>query len=181
MMSTNPKHTLALKPELRQELKNPLGLLIKGTPEHTMKQLSLIIKRKQPETIVAVGDVVSQNMLKAGIRPHIIIIDGKVMREPTKPVNMQGRRRITLENPAGTITPQAWMVVEEALSQKKPVIMIVDGEEDLLTLVAVAKAPKGSLIVYGQPNEGVVAVNVDVITKHKVNLIIRAMKPLPKS
>jgi uncharacterized protein (UPF0218 family) len=180
-MGTDPKHILALKSELRQELKNPLGLLLKGTPEDTMKQLSLIIEREQPEIIVAVGDVVSRNMLKAGIRPHIIIIDGKVMREPKKTFNTQDRKRITLENPAGTIVPQAWMTVEEALSQGKPVVMIVDGEEDLLTLVAVSKAPKGSLVVYGQPNEGVVAVNVNDTAKHKVNLIIRAMEPLPKS
>lgn len=180
-MSTNPEHTLALKPELRKELKNPLGLLLKGTPERTMKQLNLIIKRKQPKIIVAVGDVVSKNMLKAGIRPHIIIVDGKVMREPTKAVNLRDRRKITLENPAGTITPQAWMMVDEALSQKNPIMMMVDGEEDLLTLVAVLKAPKGSLVVYGQPNEGVVAVNVDDTAQKKVNLIVQAMEPLPKS
>ncbi len=180
-MSTNPKHTLALKPQLRKELKNPLGSLLKGTPEHTMKQLSLIIKRKQPEIIVAVGDVVSQNMLKAGIRPHIMIIDCKIMRETAKTFNIQDRKKITLENPAGTITPQAWMMVEEALSQEKPIVMMVDGEEDLLTLVAVSKAPKGSLVVYGQPNEGLVAVNVDDTAKRKVKLIIQAMEPLPKS
>ena len=59
--------------------------------------------------------------------------------------------------------------------------MLVEGEEDLLTLVAVLKAPENSLVVYGQPHEGVVAVKVDKAIKEGIRKIIAAMKPLPKS
>ncbi|HKZ94066.1 MAG TPA: GTP-dependent dephospho-CoA kinase family protein [Candidatus Bathyarchaeia archaeon] len=180
-MSVKPKHTLVLKPELRQELKNPLGLLIKGTPEQTMKQLSLLIQREKPEYLISVGDVVSQNMLKTGVQPHLMIVDGKVMREKTQTIKTQKSRKIKAENPAGTITAQSWLVVKEALRQKQPTQIMIDGEEDLLTLVAVLMAPQGSYVVYGQPHEGIVAVKVDETAKHKVNLIIKAMEPLPKS
>lgn len=180
-MTIVQEHTLALKPELRQELRNPLGLLIKGTPQDTMTQLKEIIEKEKPRYIVSVGDIVSQNMLKKGIQPHIIIVDGKAMREQTHAIAVQDRRSMTVENPAGTITPQAWLVVEEALKEKRPTLIMIEGEEDLLTLVSVLTVPEGSIVVYGQPNEGIVAVKVDRTAKHKVSLIVQAMEPVPKS
>jgi uncharacterized protein (UPF0218 family) len=59
--------------------------------------------------------------------------------------------------------------------------VLVEGEEDLLTLVAVLKAPENSLVVYGQPHEGIVAVRVDKTTKEKVRQIVETMVALPKS
>ena len=40
-------------------------------------------------------------------------------------------------------------------------IIVVDGEEDLLALPAIALAPLTSVILYGQPDEGLVIVKVD--------------------
>ncbi len=42
----------------------------------------------------------------------------------------------------------------------KHVHIIVDGEEDLLTLIAVLVRARRSLVVYGQPHEGIVVVKV---------------------
>ena len=53
--------------------------------------------------------------------------------------------------------------------------------KDLLALVAILEAPKNSLVVYGQPYEGVVVVKVDETIKEKAKKIIQAMEPLPKS
>jgi uncharacterized protein (UPF0218 family) len=131
--------------------------------------------------VISVGDVVSRNMLEAGIQPRILIVDGKVMREQTEAIKTPDRRRISVENPAGAIVPQTWSVVDDALKQRTPMIVTVEGEEDMLTLVAVLKAPMNSLVVYGQPNEGVVAVIVNDATRHKVNLIVEAMETVPKS
>ena len=39
-------------------------------------------------------------------------------------------------------------------------VMQIEGEDDLITLLAVFLAPLGSLIIYGQPNEGLVVVEV---------------------
>jgi len=180
-ISSKPKHTLILKPELREELRNPLGALLRGTPKETMNQLKELIAREKPKRIIAVGDVVTRNMLSQGIQPHILIIDGKVMREETQPIRIQMDRKVTVSNPAGAITKQAWTVVEQALGQKQPTMIMVEGEEDLLTLVAVLEAPEDWLLVYGQPYEGVVAVKPDATAKHKVRLILDAMEPAPKS
>ena len=58
---------------------------------------------------------------------------------------------------------------------------MVAGEEDLLTIVAVLKACENSLVVYGQPQQGVVVVKVDATSKHKAGLIVEAMEIMPKS
>ena len=182
-MQTNAKskHTLILKPELRQELRNPLGTLIKGKPEETENELGDLIRKERSEHMISVGDIVSQSLLELGITPHIIIVDGKAMRQKVKLVKTEAREKITLENPAGTLTPQAWKTLDKAIVQKQPTLIIVEGEEDLLTLVAVLESPDNWTVTYGLPQEGVVVAKVNAATKHKVNLIVQAMEPLPKS
>ncbi|MFC6769315.1 DUF359 domain-containing protein, partial [Natrinema soli] len=47
-----------------------------------------------------------------------------------------------------------------ALSTDEPTTILVDGEEDLVALPAIVAAPEGASVVYGQPDEGMVHVNV---------------------
>jgi uncharacterized protein (UPF0218 family) len=54
-------------------------------------------------------------------------------------------------------------VLQEALvlaSESRPVKVFVEGEEDLLVLPLLFLVPDGSVIVYGQPLEGIVVVKV---------------------
>jgi len=53
--------------------------------------------------------------------------------------------------------------------------MVVEGEEDLLTLVVMVTAPLGSLVVYGQPNEGLVLVEVNGEAREKACLFLENM------
>lgn len=47
-------------------------------------------------------------------------------------------------------------------------MILVDGEEDLAVLPCILTAPSGSLVLYGQPGEGLVVCEVDkVINKVK--------------
>jgi uncharacterized protein (UPF0218 family) len=176
-----PKHALILKPELRQELKNPLGKLIKGTPQQTGRELKELVRKEKAPCIISVGDIVSKALLKLGIRPHVMIIDGKAMRKQTQLLDVEARNRILLRNPAGMLTPLTWIATTEALRKKASTLIMVEGEEDLLTLVAVLEAPENALVAYGLPNEGVVVVKADATAKRKANLIIEAMEPVPKS
>jgi len=41
------------------------------------------------------------------------------------------------------------------------VLIVVDGEEDLAVLPCVITAPPGTVVLYGQPGEGVVLCEVD--------------------
>jgi len=180
-MSVMPRHTLVLKDKLRQELRNPLGTLIRGTPQQTGKELEELIRKEKTQCIISVGDIVSEALLELGIKPHIMIIDGKAMRKQIQLLEVEARNRILLNNPAGTLTPLTWVATAEALRRKDHTVIIVEGEEDLLTLVAVLEAPEDALVAYGLPNEGVVVARADAAAKCKANLIIEAMEPAPKS
>ncbi len=130
--------------------------------------------------IISVGDVVSENMAKYGIATNLAIVDNRVMRQPKKPVVLRVNQKMHVRNPPGTITEEAWLSVKEALKQKGPVQIVVDGEEDLLTLVALLHAPLNALVVYGQPYEGIVAVKVTQQKRRRIRLITEAMKPTTK-
>jgi len=151
-----------------------------GSPEETMKELEEKVIREKPAMIIAVGDIVSENMAKHGILTHLAIIDNRVMRQPREPVVLKVKQTIHVKNPPGTITDEAWLAVKEALKQKSAVKIVVDGEEDLLTLVALLHAPLNALVVYGQPYEGIVAVRVTQRKKQKAQSIMEAMQPITK-
>lgn len=170
-----------LTPPLRERLKSPLGLLIRGTPDETMKKLGELVKREKPSKIISVGDIVSESMAKRGICPQVMIVDNRVMREPIAPISLDADQTLHLKNPSGTLTDQAWSIMQEALRQVQRTKVVVDGEEDLLTLVAVLCAPENSLVVYGQPHEGIVVVKVTEQTKGMIRRIVEAMDAPSKS
>ena len=60
----------------------------------------------------------------------------------------------------GVITPEAQQILLKAITLKKRLGVVVEGEEDLLVLPLMAMMPTGSVIVYGQPREGMVIVTL---------------------
>ena len=72
-----------------------------------------------------------------------------------------------------------WRLNEEAVLFHGSAKIIVDGEEDLLALFAVVSAPVGSMVMYGQPREGIVVVSVNARTKNMVQNIIHRMENKP--
>jgi len=165
-----------LTPKLREELKAPLGLLIQGSFDETMKKLKELIKKEKPSKIISVGDAVSESMTRHGVSPQVLIVDNKVMREPIQPIAVDADQTLHLKNPAGTLAEEAWTVIKEALKGKRRTRVLVDGEEDLLTLMAVLCAPENSLVVYGQPREGIVVVKVTEKTREMVRRIVDSME-----
>lgn len=141
-----------------------------------MKELKKMIEEEKPSRIIAVGDVVSSNMMKYGIYPQVFIVDNRVMREPIAPIQANANETIYVRNPAGTLTEEARKGIQQALDKGEHLIKVmVDGEEDLLTLAAVVHAPENSLVVYGQPHEGIVAVMATKEKKDEVRKIIESM------
>jgi uncharacterized protein (UPF0218 family) len=103
------------------------------------------------------------------------------MREKTAPVRLLADAIVRVKNPAGTITDEAVSAVERALSGGERVGLIVEGEEDLLALPAVLYAPLNSLVVYGQPYEGVVVVRVTQEKKDEVAQTLKVMETVRKT
>jgi len=143
-----------------------------------MTKLKQLIKEEKPPKIIAVGDIVSKNMTEHHIPTHTMIVDNKVARETIKPIKVKAETTFHVKNPRGTLTPETWTTIQKALRQDQPTRVLVDGEEDLLTLVAVSQAPENTLVVYGQPNQGIVAVKVTEEMRRKIQLIIDAMQPV---
>ncbi len=166
---------------MRKELKEPQGLLIEGPFEETMMRLKELIKKEKPIKIVSVGDIVSYNMVENGISLDVLIVDNKVMRKPIQPITVDTDQTLYADNPPGTITDEAWTAIRRALEHKGRTKVVIDGEEDLLTVVAVLSAPEDSLVVYGQPHVGIVVVKVTEETRENMQHIVDAMEESSKS
>jgi uncharacterized protein (UPF0218 family) len=141
-----------------------------------MKRLKQLIQKQNPPKIISVGDFVSKNIVEHSVPVDIIIVDNKIVRKKITPVRVAAQTILHVKNPAGALSPKAWDVLEEALKQKQLTKVLVDGEEDLITLVAMTLAPENTLVVYGQPGEGLVAVPVNKETRGKAQAIVDAMQ-----
>ncbi len=169
-----------LTPELRTRLKKPLGELMRGSPDELVAKFKEMVENQRPTSVIAVGDTVSRNLSEAHVATKIEIIDNKCMRKRVSQVKSRLERTTYVENPPGTITDEAISAVEEAIDSTETTRIVVDGEEDLLALVAIEYAPENSMIVYGQPFEGVVVVRVNAASKKQTSEILQAMKSSSK-
>jgi len=146
-----------------------------------MGEMTNLVKQEKPPKIVSVGDMVSRNLHENQINPQLLITDNRRMRRRIKPRIFAGKNVVHVKNPRGTITEEAIKAIREALESDDRVHIIVDGEEDLLALIAVLYAPEKSLVVYGQPYEGIVVVKVTSEKKAEAAEILNTMKTVRKA
>jgi uncharacterized protein (UPF0218 family) len=116
--------------------------------------------------IITVGDATTERLLSFGITPDIAVIDGVERRSLRDYSINYPAIEMLCTNPAGIISRGAVQVLQSALETPSPVLVKVEGEEDMLALPLFTMAPKGSAVLYGQPLEGIVLVN---ITEEKQN------------
>jgi GTP-dependent dephospho-CoA kinase len=170
----------AITPELRIKLKDPYGTLIQGTFNETMDAMKKLMEEEKPPKLISVGDVVSLNLHKHGIHPQLTIIDNKSLRSRTMPETVRVEKTVCVANPQGTITKEAVGAIREAIEKNEHTHIVIDGEEDLLTLIVVLYAPENSFVVYGQPHEGIVVVKVTAQKKAEVKKFLKAMEIFEK-
>jgi GTP-dependent dephospho-CoA kinase len=147
---------LVLPKEHRKLFKNPFGEL--------HRDIDTVIPLLANRIIYTVGDVVTHNLQKRGIIPAIAVVDGQTMRLPCNPIPDLISKRVHVINPPGTLTDDLIHALEQAVNST-PVMIIVEGEEDLAVIPLVIAAPDGAVILYGQPHEGVVIRTVDAGAK----------------
>lgn len=140
-----------------------------------MSKFGELIDSVKPKKIISIGDIVSRNILEKNLPLNIFIVDNKSMRELMEPINANVSKVLHLVNPAGIISRDSWRIIDEAINSDGLVKVLVEGEEDLLTIVAVLLAPVNSMVVYGQPNEGIVVINVTEEIKKEMREIINEM------
>lgn len=155
-------------------LKQPFGRLIPGEPARTMPELKAIIKKTPPARITAVGDVVSRETIRAGIHVNLRIIDHTSMRKPSAPFEVKAPKKYEVQNPPGVISQEAWDTIKTAMKEPEALI-VVRGEEDLLTLPCIVESPNNALVIYGQPQEGLVVVETNLDNKNEASHILSRM------
>ena len=170
----------SITPELRIKLKEPFGTLIQGSFNETMAKMKELVEKEKPPRIISVGDVVSRNLHEHSIHPQLTIIDNKSLRDQSIPETVKVERTIKVSNPQGTITKEAATAVKEAIDGKDHTHIVVEGEEDLLALIAILYAPENAFVVYGQPHTGVVVVRVTPQKKTQIEEVLKAMEAFEK-
>jgi GTP-dependent dephospho-CoA kinase len=160
---------MSLSPEKLRLLKEPLGLLLENKDVTKQKLYSFL---KDAKLIVSVGDATTDRLNCYGIVPRVCVVDGRERRAQRKSIGgdspLQNQvLQLKCSNPAGTISRRAVEVLVDAVrySNINPVRVIVQGEEDLLTLPILILVPAGSVVLYGQPFKGIVIVEVDSKTR----------------
>jgi uncharacterized protein (UPF0218 family) len=158
-----------LSPENLRLLKEPLGLLLENKDVTKQRLYSYI---QDAKLIVSVGDATTDRLNCYGIVPRVCVVDGRERRTQRKSIGgdsaLQNQvLQLKCSNPAGTISRRAVEVLVDAVkySTINPVRVVVNGEEDLLTLPILRLIPSGSVVLYGQPLRGIVIVKVDSKTR----------------
>ncbi len=161
---------LELPTDLRGELKDPFGPVYTDTA-------ALLADAGSP--LVAVGDIVTYHLLGADRVPDVALVDERTERSAVDADVADAisgfDRRVSVENPAGTLTRELVAALREALDSDGTTLIDVDGEEDLAALPAVLAVGEDASVVYGQPGEGMVLVTPDERTRRRVREILEGM------
>ncbi len=151
---------LIMPDSLRPELQEPLGRVLVGD------SIGSSIEQYRTGIVITVGDITTETLLLAGIVPHLAIVDFFVGRQPHPALDARFNElklyRVPVKSGPGFIAAEAVQMIQKwATHPADKVALVVTGEEDLLTLPAVAWAPLNSIVYYGQPDKGLVEVVIN--------------------
>ena len=163
---------LKLDKKLISDYKKPLGKLYPSF-NNAIKDI------KSVNFLISVGDATTKNLIENQIYPNISIIDNLIQRKNHNYNIKYTDSILRAKNPPGTITENLWETIDEAFnnsSHELNQLIIVDGEEDLAVLPCIIMAPDESVVLYGQPNEGLVFVDVNSVRNKADELIKKLIK-----
>jgi uncharacterized protein (UPF0218 family) len=162
-----------LPDSLRYQLKIPLGILLpidQDNKTNIQKYLS------DDSYIITVGDRTTEKMIDFDLIPSLQIIDGLEKRIKRDIIKLGSAFELKIDNPAAEITLESIEIIKKAFSLNPPIRLTVNGEEDLLVLPACIHAPENSVILYGQPNKGLVLVQITTEIRNKAQALLDLMK-----
>lgn len=154
-------------------MKTPLGILL---PESQVDKSNIEKYLSKNSYIITVGDRTTEKMIDFGLIPSLQIIDGLEKREKREPPKLHNATELTVDNPAAEITPQSIVMIKKAFTLQSPVRLFVNGEEDLLVLPVCIHAPENAVVLYGQPNQGLVIVGITPEIRNKVQTLLDLME-----
>jgi hypothetical protein len=148
---------MPLSADVQAKLKRPFGKLIQ---DQELTEQKIRSETNGSQVVATVGDATTDRLVSFGIIPDIAVIDGMERRSSRGLPAGYEATIFRCSNPPGTITKESVDVLRLALSAPRPSRVIVSGEEDLLALPLFSLAPLGSVVIYGQPLEGLVFVKI---------------------
>ena len=164
---------MKLPDSLRDQLKTPLGILLpigRDNKENIQKYLS------DNSYIITVGDRTTEKMIDFDVIPSLQIIDGFEKRQKREFPKLGNASELIIDNPAAEITLQSIEIIKKAFTLNPPIRLTVNGEEDLLVLPVCIHAPENSVVLYGQPNKGLVLVEINTEIRNKAQTLLDMMK-----
>lgn len=182
----------------RSDFSQPLGKLIAGKRKDTIQEVEAffknLVKKKPNINFYLVGDIVTIDFLSNPFLKKFIklcIIDEKTKRSYIH-VDDENyfEEIIEFRSPAGSIPRGSWTLLRKIThSEKRTLLRIIEGEEDLLVLPLVLEMPLEKNVenyaFYGQPPitdsekpipEGIVMVKVNKTIQNAVKNFINMMK-----
>ena len=160
-----------LPENLRDDLKKPLGVLIKDSE---ITKESILKNIPHGSFVISVGDATTERLIRYGITPSLQIVDGLEKRFKRMLPSSTTTTTFSCHNPPAQITEESLGMIKKAL-QVPPARIIVTGEEDLLVLPVCLYAPENSVVMYGQPDEGLVIVRINSEIRNKAQSIMNSM------
>ncbi len=154
-------------------MKIPLGILL---PESQVDKTNIKKHLSENSYVITVGDRTTEKMIGFGLIPSLQIIDGKEKRAKREPPKLANAIELTVDNPAAEITSQSIDIIKKAFTMQPPVRISVNGEEDLLVIPVCVYAPENAIILYGQPNEGLVIVKITPEIRNKTQKLLDLME-----
>ncbi len=158
---------MKISQQARVKLKKPLGKV-----HNSLEAIKSLSKKCR---IISVGDICTLALLCIGVRPHLAVFDFRYMRKPL-PQGMASILKREFKN-IKEIKNEHGTVSDKLLSDAKTLIknggaIKINGEEDLTALVFIKNALPKDIIIYGQPNEGIVVVKPDKKIKKFVDSLL---------
>jgi pantetheine-phosphate adenylyltransferase len=176
---------------IRQGLVNRQGLvyrsLFQSDLQLTPTQIEIIrqpqgdlvdlnnLRAELPEDkmIALVGDQVTEYFATHDLPFRWAVIDYQIGRQPhnTDLGKFKASQCLKVTNPGGTIASAASRQIYD-LPTDQPVLVEVEGEEDLMGFPVALSLPLGSLLFYGQPGQGMIKIELTEVTKDRLAKII---------
>lgn len=151
-------------------------------PVLSPKDVVVKIIEERPQLLIVIGDESLHKMLMYGIMPDVCVYDRRVKRKSAPQEWLDdikrafaGKEIINVKNPAGEIREGLVFQIKECIKNGEGIIE-VEGEEDLAALPSLAYAPAGAIILYGQPNDGVVYLEVNEEGKKNALVLLKKLK-----
>lgn len=146
-------------------------------PENQANKLNIQKLLSENSYIITVGDRTTEKMIEYDLIPSLQIIDNLEKREKKESPKLTSNTiELFVDNPAAEITLQSIDVIKKAFTMQPPIRLCVNGEEDLLVLPVCIHAPENAIVLYGQPNEGLVLVKITPEIRNKAQSLLDLME-----